>query len=335
MRTGTTGKARSCAAVWVAVLGLGTVSAQQTAPVAPPSNARLMEYMRNVMPPQTQSLPLYGESAIPNAKPAPDTEVVGPMGSLVHVSRPTLEVYLPAKSKANGASVLVFPGGGYVGLTWVTEGPAIAQFLQDHGIAAFVVKYRLPSDTTMEDKSIGPLQDAQQAMLIVRQRAKDWNLDPNRIGAIGFSAGGHLASSLGTHFAKSYVANPNQTSLRPDFLVLVYPVISMDLRLTHMGSRNALLGATPTDEQVRLFSNELQVSKDTPPTLLLHSADDRLVDVDNSIQFFEALRHANVPVDMTVFDKGQHGFVLIPNDQWQAIVMHWIEANGWLKPKAP
>jgi acetyl esterase/lipase len=256
------------------------------------------------------------------------------MGQMANVSRPTLEVFLPAKVKANGASILVFPGGGYVGLTWNSEGPAIGQFFQDHGIAAFVVKYRLPSDATMVDKSIGPIQDAQQAMIVVRHRAKEWNLDPHRVGIIGFSAGGHLASTLGTHFTKAYVANPDQINLRPDFMILLYPVISMDPKIAHMGSRIALLGQQPSDDQVQLYSNELQVTKDTPPTLLIHSADDHLVDVDNSIRFFEALRHAGVQVDMTILDKGEHALVLIPKDRWQSIVTSWIERNGWMNPKA-
>jgi len=309
-------------------IGLTAIQAQQ-APALPTQSTQIPERLRNLFPPTPQSLPLYGDGEIPNSKPTPDGESAGLMGSLTKVSRPTLEVFLPAKVKATGASILIFPGGGYVGLTWVSEGPSIAQFFQDHGFAAFVVKYRLPSDVTMVDKSIGPIQDAQQAILTVRQRAKEWNLDPNRIGIIGFSAGGHLASTLGTHFLKSYVANPNQVSLRPDFMILVYPVISMDSKLTHMGSRVALLGAQPTDEQVKLFSSDLQVTDASPPTLLLHAADDRLVDVDNSIQFFEALRHAKVPVDVTIFDKGQHGFPLIPKDQWQAIAMHWIDKNHW------
>jgi acetyl esterase/lipase len=326
--------AMSVVVVSILLLGMGAVCAQQTPPpTAPPMNSKIMEYIRNTQPQPQLSIPLYGDSAIPNSKPTANEEVLRPMGQLANVSRPTLEVFLPAKVKANGASILVFPGGGYVGLTWNAEGPAIGQFFQDHGIAAFVVKYRIPTDATMEDKSIGPLQDAQQAMIVVRKRAKEWNLDPNRVGIIGFSAGGHLASSLGTHFTKAYVSNPDNISLRPDFMILLYPVISMDPKIAHMGSRIALLGQHPTDEQVKLFSNELQVTKETPPTLLIHSADDHLVDVDNSIRFFEALRHADVPVDMTIPNKGEHALILIPKDRWQSIVTDWIERNGWLRPK--
>ena len=313
--------------------GLSTSHAQQAASdrQIPP---RIRQFLQEITPPPEISIPLYGSNPIPNSKPAPDQERLTPRGQMINVSRPTLEVYLPAKVKANGASILVFPGGGYVGLTWLTEGPSMGQFFQDHGIAAFVVRYRLPSDTTMVDKSVGPIEDAEQAMILVRHHAKEWNLDPNRVGIIGFSAGGHLASTLGTHFAKDYAANPDHIDLRPDFMILCYPVISMDPKIAHMGSRIALLGDHPSDEQVQLFSNELQVTKDTPPTLLLHAADDHLVDVDNSIRFFEALRQAGVPVDMTIFRKGEHAFVLLPRDQWLSVAMQWIEANGWMNQSA-
>jgi acetyl esterase/lipase len=280
-------------------------------------------------PPKMRSFPLYGEGPIPNSKPGPDEEYGADRGFVRKVSRPAIQVYLPARVKANGASIVIFPGGGYAGLTLDFEGTQQAQFFLDHGIAAFVVKYRLPSDQTMEDKSIGPLQDAQQAIRFVRQHAKEWSLDPARVGAIGFSAGGHLASTLATHFD-----NPDRISLRPDFLIVVYPVISMDAKITHMDSRKALLGVAPTEEQIRLFSNELQVTKDTPPTLILHAADDRLVDVDNSVVFFEALRHAGVLVEMRLFEKGQHGFFLMPRDRWQETIMEWLTLNGWLCPRA-
>jgi acetyl esterase/lipase len=158
---------------------------------------------------------------------------------------------------------------------------------RDRGIC---VKYRLPSNQTMVDKFVGPLQDAQQAIRFLRQRARDWNVDPSRVGAIGFSAGGHEASTLATHFKKAYVDNPDHASLRPDFLIAGYPVISMDANITHMDSRKALLGMNPNEDLACMFSNELRVSAETPPPLLLHASDDGLVDVDNSILFYEALR---------------------------------------------
>ncbi len=305
--------------------------AAQSAPAqkttsAPPEMSRFF-------PPPLQSFPLYGEAGIPNSKAASDEESGGDRGFVRNVSRPQIDVHLPAPSRANGASLLIFPGGGYAGLTFDYEGTQQARFLIEHGFAAFVVKYRIPSDRTMENKAIGPLQDAQQALRFVRQRAKQWGLDPARIGAIGFSAGGHLASTLATHFDKAYSDDLSEVSLRPDFLIVVYPVISMDATITHLDSRRALLGSTPSDDDVTLFSNERHVTKDTPPTLILHAADDRLVDVDNSIVFFQALRRAGVPVEARFFEKGQHGFFLLPRATWQTEITDWLTSNGWHFPR--
>jgi acetyl esterase/lipase len=316
---------RTCKAAFALALFACGSSTGATA-AAPPDTTNF--------PPRMQSFPLYGEAAIPNSRPGPDEESSENGSWVKKVSRPVMQVYLPAKAKATGAGIVIFPGGGYAGLTFEYEGVQQANFFVDHGIAAFVVKYRLPSDLTMVDKSLGPLQDAQQAMRFARQHAAEWNIDPARIGAIGFSAGGHLASTLATHFDKPYIDNADHVDLRPAFLVLVYPVISMDAKLTHMDSRKALLGAAASEAQIRLFSNELHVTKDTPPTLLLHAADDRLVDVDNSIVFFEALRHAGVPVETRLFEKGQHGFFLMPRDRWQSAIMEWLAAGGWLHARA-
>jgi acetyl esterase/lipase len=285
-------------------------------------------------PAKMQSFPLYGDAAIPNSRPTPDEESSANGSWIRKVSRPVIKVYLPARSRATGTSVVIFPGGSYAGLSFEYEGTQQANYFIDHGIAAFVVKYRIPDDQTMIDKSMGPLQDAQQAMRFARQHAGEWTLDPARMGAVGFSAGGHLASTLATHFDKSYVDNPDHVDLRPSFLVLVYPVISMDAKLTHPDSRKALLGTDPSEAQIRFFSNELHVSRDTPPTLLLHAADDRLVDVDNSVVFFEALRRADVPAETRLFQKGQHGFFLMPRDRWQSAIMDWLTTNGWLSPRA-
>jgi acetyl esterase/lipase len=284
-------------------------------------------------PPKMTSIPLYGEAMIPNSKPGPDEETSTDGSWIRKVSRPVMQIHLPAKARATGAAVVIFPGGSYAGLTFEFEGTQQARFFVDHGIAALVVKYRIPNDQTMVDKSMGPLQDAQQAMRFARQHAAEWNLDPKRIGVIGFSAGGHLASTLATHFDKPYVDNPDHVDLRPDFLVLVYPVISMDAKITHMDSRKALLGSDPSESQIRFFSNELHVTKSTPATLILHAADDGLVDVDNSIAFFEALRHAGVPVEARLFQKGQHGFFLMPRDRWQGAIMEWLTSSGWLSPR--
>lgn len=305
-----------------------TLSAPQRAAGAPVAIA-------DAFPPKMQSFSLYGDGPIPNSKAGPNEEFGAARGFLQKVSRPKILAYLPAASRANGASILIFPGGSYAGLTFDYEGTQQVQFFIDHGIAAFVVKYRIPSDQTMVDKSIGPLQDAQQALRFVRLHRKEWNLDPTRVGAIGFSAGGHVASTLATRFNRAYVSNPGQISLRPDFLIVVYPVISMDAKIAHMDSRTALLGPNPTPSQVRLFSSELQVTRETPPTLILDAVDDRLVDPENSIVFLEALRHAGVPVEARFFEKGQHGFVLMPRERWQESILQWLRYNGWLCPAVP
>ena len=307
-------------------------AAKEGAPIRRATNAPID--MAAAFPPKMQIFALYGDDPIPNSKPASDEESGAERGFLRNVSRPQIHVYLPAKMRATGASIVILPGGGYSGLTFDWEGKQQAQFFVDHGIAAFVVKYRIPSDKTMLNKSIGPIQDAQQAMRFVRQRASEWHLDPARVGVIGFSAGGHLASTLATQFNKPYVANPDRIDLRPDFVVLVYPVISMRSEIAEVGSRESLLGAAPSDEQVRLFSSELQVSERVPPTLILHATDDQLVDVSNSLRYYEALRHAGVPVEMRLFERGQHGFFLMPRDRWQSTILEWLTSSGRLRPQA-
>ncbi|MDC7694337.1 alpha/beta hydrolase [Asticcacaulis sp. DXS10W] len=299
----------------------------------PPAAMALQQ--ASALAPKMTEVPLYGDAPIPNSKPVADTETGAQKGWIQNVSRPTLQIYLPSPAKATGTSVLIIPGGGYAGLTFDYEGVQQAHYFIDHGIAAFVLKYRLPSDATMEDKSIGPLQDAQQGLRYIRLNASSWNLDPARIGVVGFSAGGHLASTLATHFQKAYAPNPENVNLRPDFQVLVYPVISMDAKITHTGSRTALLGASPSDAQIEAFSSDRNVTTATPPALILHAADDQLVDLDNSLAYLESLRHAGVPVEARIFSKGQHGFPLLPRSTWQGAIMDWITANGWLSPRKP
>ena len=262
-------------------------------------------------------------------KESPGTKSSPGMISLV--TDPELEIYLPEKEKATGAAVIICPGGSYKVLTYQGEGVRTAQGLMSNGIASFVLKYRLPDDAIMKDKKTGPLQDVQQAIKIVRENAGKWGIDVNRVGIMGFSAGGHLASTAATHFEKSLIDNADNINLRPDFLILVYPVISMQDNLTHPDSRTNLLGPNPSKEVIDLFSNEMQVTENTPPTYITHSADDKLVDVDNSIFFFEALRHKNVPVEMHIYPKGGHGFVLRQKpEEWMVPLFNWMRNSNFI-----
>ncbi|MCB2409610.1 alpha/beta hydrolase [Hymenobacter lucidus] len=251
-----------------------------------------------------------------------------------NVVQPTLQVFRPAKEKANGTAVVICPGGGYVRLSIDSEGSDVAKRLTEMGVTAFVLKYRLPNDQSQPDKTTAPLQDAQQALRLVRQKAADYGINPNRVGLMGFSAGGHLASTAGTHFATPVGDGAkDNTSVRPDFLVLLYPVISFTDSLAHGGSRERLLGATPTAAQIRLYSNEQQVTAQTPPTFLVHAADDKTVKVQNSIRFYEACLRAGVPTEMHLYPKGGHGFGLnnkTTKDNWTDRLQNWLDANGWL-----
>ena len=280
-------------------------------------------------------IPLYS-GAIPNSIPGNMKEMTlkwdGQFGGYKSISKPTLEIYLPAKEQSNGSAVIICPGGGYGMESYRLEGINIAKTFINHGTAAFILKYRLPSDSIMPDKTIGPLQDAQQAIKLVREQSVKWNIDPDKIGIMGFSAGGHLASSAGTHFDTCLVPNEEKISIRPDFMILVYPVISMNDKLTHRGSRKNLLGENPSPEKIGFFSNELHVTNQTPPTYLTHTGDDSVVDVDNSITFYEELRHHQVPAEMHLFPKGNHGFVLsIPTEEWMAPLFSWMKTNNWMK----
>ena len=282
-----------------------------------------------------QIINLY-PSAIPNSKPYPMKEISmennGQFIGYRNISAPTLNVYLPDEKTATGTAVIICPGGGYGMESYRLEGAIIAEAFVRQGIAAFILKYRLPSDSTMIDKSIGPLQDAQQAIKTVRQHAAEWKLDTAKIGIMGFSAGGHLASTAGTHFDKSYIPNEEKISLRPNFMILIYPVISMTDELTHKGSRENLLGKNFAVEQITLFSNELHVNANTPPTWLTHTGDDKVVTVENSIRFYEELIRNKVPAEMHLYPKGNHGFVLsLPTDEWMQPLFSWMKKSGFVQ----
>ncbi|HBC79932.1 MAG TPA: alpha/beta hydrolase [Bacteroidales bacterium] len=249
-----------------------------------------------------------------------------------NVITPDLTVFLPDPAKANGAAVLICPGGGYGTLAFDHEGNAIAKWLNDNGIAGIILKYRLPSDRIMTDKSIGPLQDAQEAMRVIRRNAVEWKINPKRVGVIGFSAGGHLASTISTHYNDKVYEVKDNISARPDFSLLIYPVISMDTAITHRGSRNNLIGIDPTEKNVLRFSNEKQINGDTPPAFLVHSSDDKAVPVMNSIGYYLGLQKKGIPAELHIFQKGGHGYGLSPNggteSSWPDLCIKWLKAMG-------
>lgn len=232
-----------------------------------------------------------------DAEQADSTDIV----RISKVSDPTIEVFLPARSHATGQAVLICPGGGYQILAYDWEGTDIAKWLNGQGIAGIVLKYRLPDPAISEKPHLAPLQDAKQAMRLAKRYAPKWGIDPDKVGVMGFSAGGHLAATLGTQFDQDG---------RPAFMVLVYPVVSMKDGVTHRWSRKRLIGDNPTQALIDRYSAEANVAANTPPTFLLHATDDKGVPVENSLLMYGALKTNNVPVEMHILPEGGHGFAL-------------------------
>lgn len=263
---------------------------------------------------QSLVVPLWGEE-VPNSIKSDEVEELEKTEILRirKVQIPTLEVFLPAKRSANSKAVVICPGGGYGMLAYDWEGTEIAKWFNTQGVTAFVLKSRLPQSKSIKTQYEAPLQDAQRAIRMVRFHADKWGVDKNKIGVMGFSAGGHLASTLGTHYNRSVFEKHDDIdalSARPDFMMLIYPVISMNLDITHKGSRNNLLGKAPNDKLVNLFSNELHIDENTPPTFLVHSTDDKAVPVENSLRFYENLKNAGVYSELHIYPFGGHGFGL-------------------------
>lgn len=278
-------------------------------------------------------MPLYDK--VPGSKPGRIKETADTTGGIVrirNVSEPTLTMYRPEASLANGTAVVICPGGGYGLLAASHEGSDVAKMFASWGITAFVLKYRLPNSAIMVDKTIGPLQDAQRALQIVRQKAAGWGVDPSKIGIMGFSAGGHLAATASTHFSTPVITN-GDISVRPDFSILIYPVISFTDSLMHKGSRDNLLGADLSPARVLAYSNEKQVKADTPPAFLVHAGDDKTVPAGNSIAYYEALLRNKVPAELHLYQNGGHGFGMnnrTTTDQWTERLKNWLKANKLL-----
>lgn len=249
------------------------------------------------------------------------------------VTTPTMTAYLPDPKIANGAAVLICPGGGYSYLVVNMEGRDIAQELNKKGIAAFVLKYRLPSEQIMQKTELGPLQDAQQGIKLIRENATKWNVDPNKVGIIGFSAGGHLAATTSVMFDRKVIENKLNTNLRPDFSILVYPVISFTDSLVHKGSKAKLIGENASAQKITEYSAELQVNTNCPPAFLMHSTDDKVVPVQNSIRYYEALLKNKIKAELHIYESGGHGYGLnnrTTKDKWIDRCYNWMRANKWL-----
>ncbi|MEW4452232.1 alpha/beta hydrolase [Bremerella sp. JC817] len=268
--------------------------------------------------------PLWPEGA-PGAKGTAENDI------------PTLTAYLPASEINTGCAIVVCPGGGYGGLAIGHEGFEIAEFWNNLGVAAFILEYRHAGRGYQHP---APLQDAQRAIRTVRARWEEYGIDPNRVGIMGFSAGGHLASSAGTHFdaGKPDAADPvERVSCRPDFLILCYPVIAFNQPFTHRGSQKNLLGADADEELTKSMSSELQVTSETPPTFLFHTTEDTGVPPQNSIVFYLALVKHKVPAELHVFEKGRHGIGLgkavAGTSAWPELAHNWLKVRGLLSDK--
>ena len=254
-----------------------------------------------------------------------------------NVQNPDIAVYLPSKRFATGQAVIICPGGGYWVLAYDLEGTDIARYLNSIGVAGIVLKYRLPtSGNTVESHKV-PLMDAQRAMRLVRSNAKSWNIDTTKIGIMGFSAGGHLASTLGTHFDygnKLAADSVERRSCRPDFMVLMYPVISFVDASVHTGSAESLLGKNPGQDLLVYYSNELQVTDDTPPAFFALADNDDGVPAENSLLMYAALRKKKIPAELHILSEGKHGFGLgLGNEHvssWTENLKRWL---NWLNKK--
>jgi len=250
---------------------------------------------------------------------------------IANVQTPTIEVYLPNKQIATGEAVVIYPGGGYAILAYDWEGTDFAKWLNSQGIAGIVVKYRLPISESLTDPKEVPLLDAQRAIRMTRANAEAWNIDPGKVGVMGFSAGGHLASTVSTQYdlevdrAKDAI---DALSARPDFSILVYPVISFRDAAVHSGSRKNLIGENASQELQDRFSGELNVDENTPPTFLVHAQDDKGVPIENSLLYYNALNKHGIPASLHIYPKGGHGFGFGMGkgavENWRSVLLDWI-----------
>jgi acetyl esterase/lipase len=280
-----------------------------------------------------QYQPLY--KTIPNNISAKNQEAESSSTGILiveKVSIPSYQYFRVANDNQKRPCVIICPGGGYTILAAGHEGTDVAKYFNSIGVNAIVLKYRIPNDANQIDKSIAPLQDAQQAILLARTNAGNWGIDKNKIGIMGFSAGGHLASSLATHYNDIKIENPTKVSLRPDFQILIYPVISFGPE-GHEGSRINLIGNAndeKTKKAIDYFSSEKQITKDAPIAFLVHSKDDDVVPVANAIHYYDNLIAHKVPAELYLYEKGAHGYGMKnPTSEivWTSVMKNWMQKN--------
>ena len=286
---------------------------------------------------QTEIINLWPEGKVPNFKTSSvEEKSVTDANGILRISGvtvPTITAYIAPKEKATGAAVMICPGGGYGILAASHEGSDFAKWFNERGISAFVLKYRLPNEKAMTHQHEVPLMDAMQAMKLIRQHAGKWNIDLNKIGVMGFSAGGHLAATLSTHYNMGEKASEEA---KPNFSMLIYPVISLSPELAHGGSRDNLLGPEKSEELIKYYSNEMQVSAKTPPAFLVHAMDDGAVPVENSIEYYLALKKLKIPAEMHLYPVGGHGYGFRTEGKgslanWPAAMEGWLKAMGYMK----
>jgi len=284
---------------------------------------------------QNYVLPLWTDN-IPNYQKTDEIELRDSTDivRVSYVQEPNISVYLSSKKIATGQAVVICPGGGYRILAYDWEGSDIAKWLNSKGIAAIVLKYRLPVSKSNIINHKSPLLDAQRAIRLARYHAVEWNIEKDKIGIMGFSAGGHLASTAGTHFdsgRKNAIDPVDSLSSRPDFMILLYPVITFSKPFMHKGSRNALLGENPDPTLIEYYSNELQVKADTPPTFIVHAGDDKSVPIENSLVFYQSLNDNDIPAELHIYPEGGHGFSLAIGkgylETWTDRCIDWLK---WL-----
>lgn len=282
---------------------------------------------------QEITLPLWPAGKVPNYQKTNETEK-SDSTDIVRISKvqnPEIAVFIPSKKHATGQAVVICPGGGYGILAYNWEGTDVAKWFNSKGVAAIVLKYRLPNSKSNIIPHQSPLMDAQRAIRMVRANADKWNVKKDRVGIMGFSAGGHLASTAGTHFDNGNTNSADsieRLSCRPDFMILMYPVITMSKPTMHSGSRNNLIGQNPDSQLANFYSGELNVTKETPPAFLVHASDDKGVPAENSLLFYQALKEKNIPAEMHLYPKGGHGFGLAlgiaGTESWTERCIEWL-----------